>query len=146
MLSPDFKEFVELLEKHNAEYLVVGGYAVGIHGRPRYTGDLDVWVNPAAVNAKKVLNAVNEFGFSSYGLTLSDFEIKGNILRNLRKKSLLSGKKCVLAMKRLIYRPYGTLRTWGLLFVLPVFCPYRGSPVRDKILVESIVGFFIKSR
>ena len=45
-----------------------------------------------------------------------------------------------------IYRPYGTLRTWGLLFVLPVFCPCRGSPVRDKILVESIVGFFIKSR
>lgn len=81
MLSPDFREFVQLLEKHNAEYLVVGGYAVGIHGRPRYTGDLDVWVNPTSVNAKNVLNAVNDFGFSSYGLTISDFETKGNIIQ-----------------------------------------------------------------
>ena len=40
MLSQDFKEFVELLNQHEAEYLIVGGYAVGIHGYPRYTGDL----------------------------------------------------------------------------------------------------------
>jgi hypothetical protein len=41
MLSQDFKEFVELLIKNKVEYLIVGGYAVGIHGHPRYTGDLD---------------------------------------------------------------------------------------------------------
>ena len=81
MLNPDFREFVQLLEKHNTEYLVVGGYAVGIHGRPRYTGDLDVWVNPTSVNAKNVLNAVNDFGFASYGLTISDFETEGNIIQ-----------------------------------------------------------------
>jgi hypothetical protein len=42
MLSRDFKEFVGLLIKNKAEYLVVGGYAVAIHGYPRYTGDLDI--------------------------------------------------------------------------------------------------------
>ena len=73
MFSQDFKEFVELLNNLKAEYLVVGGYAVGIHGHPRYTGDLDIWLNPTPENAQRVLDCVNEFGFSSFGLSLQDF-------------------------------------------------------------------------
>lgn len=46
MFSQDFREFIELLIKNKAEYLIVGGYAVGIHGHPRYTGILDIWLNP----------------------------------------------------------------------------------------------------
>ena len=42
MLNKDFKEFVELLNSTNVEYLVVGGYALAAHGHPRYTGDLDI--------------------------------------------------------------------------------------------------------
>jgi len=55
MFSQDFKEFVELLIKHKTQYLIVGGYAVGIHGHPRYTGDLDIWLNPTLENAEKVI-------------------------------------------------------------------------------------------
>ncbi len=44
MFSQDFKEFVILLQKHKVEYLIVGGYAVGVHGHPRFTGDLDIWL------------------------------------------------------------------------------------------------------
>ncbi|WP_200837195.1 hypothetical protein [Dyadobacter sp. 3J3] len=40
-LEPDFEDFISLLNKHNVEYLIVGGYAMAFHGRPRYTGDLD---------------------------------------------------------------------------------------------------------
>lgn len=40
-LNQDFREFIQLLNAHKVEYLVVGGYAVGCHGRPRYTGDID---------------------------------------------------------------------------------------------------------
>jgi len=81
MFSKDFREFVELLIKHNAEYLVVGGYAVGIHGYPRYTGDLDIWLNPTEENAKKILQAVNEFGFSSYKISIRDFTKEGNVIQ-----------------------------------------------------------------
>jgi hypothetical protein len=42
MLSKDFKEFIELLNENDVKYLVVGGYAVALHGHPRYTKDLDV--------------------------------------------------------------------------------------------------------
>ena len=81
MFSPDFKEFVELLIKHDVEYLIVGGYAVGIHGYPRYTGDLDIWLNISPSNAEKILKAVNEFGFSSFGLSVYDFMKSENIIQ-----------------------------------------------------------------
>jgi len=52
---------------------VVGGYAVSIYGYPRYTGDLDVWINPTPKNSIKILVCLNEFGFSSLELTENDF-------------------------------------------------------------------------
>jgi hypothetical protein len=81
MFSQDFKEFVGLLIKNNVEYLVVGGYAVGIHGHPRFTGDLDIWLNPSSENASRILKSVNEFGFSSYGLSQADFTKEGSIIQ-----------------------------------------------------------------
>lgn len=81
MLSQDFKEFVELLNNHKVEYLIVGGYAVGVHGHPRYTGDLDVWINVTVENAKKMIEVLNDFGFSSFGLTEVDFTKLGNIIQ-----------------------------------------------------------------
>ena len=44
IFNPDFREFIELLNKHNVRYLLIGGYAVAIHGHPRYTKDLDIWI------------------------------------------------------------------------------------------------------
>jgi hypothetical protein len=46
MLTKDFKEFIKLLNEKKVEYLLVGGYAVVLHGYPRYTGDIDFWINP----------------------------------------------------------------------------------------------------
>lgn len=81
MFSKDFREFAELLIKHKVDYLVVGGYAVGIHGHPRYTGDLDIWLNVSDENAQRILAAVNEFGFSSYNLSITDFTKEGNVVQ-----------------------------------------------------------------
>jgi hypothetical protein len=81
MLSPDFREFVELLNKHKVNYLIVGGYAVGVHGHPRYTGDLDVWISPNPETAKIMVQVMKEFGFGSFGLTESDFLAKENIIQ-----------------------------------------------------------------
>ena len=81
MFSQDFKEFIELLIKNRAEYLIVGGYAVGIHGHPRYTGDLDIWLNPSPENAELILKSVNEFGFSSFKLSVEDFTKPGNVIQ-----------------------------------------------------------------
>jgi hypothetical protein len=77
----DFSEFVKLLEKHNAEYLVVGGYAVGYWGHVRFTGDLDIWLKPSKETASKILSAVNEFGFASLKLKEDDLSTVGNVIQ-----------------------------------------------------------------
>ena len=81
MFSQDFREFIELLIKNKAEYMIVGGYAVGIHGHPRYTGDLDIWLNPTPQNADLILKSVNDFGFSSFKLNQADFTKPGNVIQ-----------------------------------------------------------------
>jgi hypothetical protein len=65
LLTDDFKEFLRLLNANHVEYLLVGGYAVGLHGYPRATVDLDVWVRATLANAGRVLQALREFGFDA---------------------------------------------------------------------------------
>lgn len=80
-LSQDFKEFIALLNKNKVRYLVIGGYAVTVHGYPRYTKDLDVWVHAEPKNADRVLAALSEFGFGSLALEASDFTEPDHIIQ-----------------------------------------------------------------
>ena len=73
IISPDFKEFITLLNTHNVRYLVVGGYAVAFHGHPRYTKDIDIWLERTLENAARLLAALDAFGFGSLGLKGEDF-------------------------------------------------------------------------
>jgi len=80
-LNQDFKEFFELLNKHKVKYLVVGGYSVAIHGHPRYTKDIDVWILTNKENAKAILRALTDFGFGPLDLTVADFESPGQVVQ-----------------------------------------------------------------
>ena len=62
-LPPDFKEFLKLLNAHQVEYLLIGGYAVGYYGYPRATADMDIWIAVHPANAERVVAALKEFGF-----------------------------------------------------------------------------------
>jgi predicted nucleotidyltransferase len=73
MLNKHFLEFLRLLENHKVEFVVVGGYAVAVHGFPRYTGELDVFVGISRENADRLIDAFREFGFSSLDLKPEDF-------------------------------------------------------------------------
>jgi hypothetical protein len=64
-LPSDFKEFIQLLNTHGVDYLVVGGYAVAFYGYPRATADLNVWVGTTPENARKLVEVLDEFGFGS---------------------------------------------------------------------------------
>lgn len=71
------RDFVELFRSLNArsvEYLIVGGYAVAFYGYPRFTGDIDFFVNPERENAARVLAALEDFGFAGLDLTIEDFQ------------------------------------------------------------------------
>lgn len=72
-LSQDVKEFIELLNSNEVQYVIVGGYAVAYHGYPRMTGDIDFFVGITEQNAQQLLNTLSQFGFASLGLTKNDF-------------------------------------------------------------------------
>ena len=73
MLNRDFKEFIKSLNENKVRYLVVGGYAVAVHGYPRYTKDLDIWIESRPDNADKIIAALDQFGFGSLDLQSEDF-------------------------------------------------------------------------
>src|ERR1039458_397405 len=63
-LPRDFKEFLKSLNSNGVEYLLIGGYAVAIHGHVRATNDIDVWVKISPENAARIERALCEFGFA----------------------------------------------------------------------------------
>lgn len=75
--SPDFKELLSILARHEVRYLVIGGYAVMLYSEPRWTKDLDLWIAIDPANSRAVFNALREFGAPLTGLTPEDFSEPG---------------------------------------------------------------------
>ncbi len=82
ILSQDFEDFIKLLNQYKVDYLIVGGYAMAFHGKPRYTGDLDIWIDISESNALKLLLVIQNFGFSSLGFKKEDF-LKENLINQI---------------------------------------------------------------
>jgi hypothetical protein len=80
-LPPDFKDFLQLLNVHKVEYLLIGGYAVGYYGYPRATADMDVWIAISPSNASRLVNVLTEFGFAMPMLSPQLFLQAGQIIR-----------------------------------------------------------------
>jgi predicted nucleotidyltransferase len=72
-LPQDFREFLELFNAKGVEYMLVGSYALAYYGAPRYTGDIDLFVHRTESNAKRIIEALKEFGFVFPNLTWNDF-------------------------------------------------------------------------
>ena len=77
----DYEEFLELLNKHNVRYCVVGAFALAFHARPRYTKVMDILIEPTTDNAERLLIALDEFGFGSLNLAIEDFSTRENIIQ-----------------------------------------------------------------
>jgi hypothetical protein len=80
-LHPDWKEFLELLNSNEVEYLIVGAHARAFHGVPRYTRDLDIFVRISPANAIRLEQTLRAFGFASTGLAADDFLVPGRVIQ-----------------------------------------------------------------
>lgn len=80
-LPQDFKEFLQLLNANKVEYLLIGGYAVGYHGYPRATVDMDIWIAIEAKNAEKIVLVLKKFGFDVPELSAELFLKKDQVIR-----------------------------------------------------------------
>ena len=72
-VQQDFRDLLALFNAHRVEYIIVGAHALAYHGAPRYTGDMGILVRPHPENAKRIMEALDEFGFGSLGLVAQDF-------------------------------------------------------------------------
>ena len=77
----DLREFIESLNSHGVEYLIVGAHALAFHGFPRYTGDVDVLLRPSPENAARVERVLVAFSFASLGLRAADFLDPGRVVQ-----------------------------------------------------------------
>jgi len=73
MAEQDFEELLRLFNKYRVRYCIVGAYAVAFHARPRYTKDIDFLVKPSIENGRKIVIALEDFGFNALKLTSKDF-------------------------------------------------------------------------
>ena len=93
-LSADLREFIELLNSHKVEFLIVGAHALAWHGLPRYTKDIDFYVHASPKNAESLLAVLDAFGFGSLGLSAEDFLQPGQVVqlgREPNRIDLLTG-------------------------------------------------------
>ena len=81
MLNKDYKEMLQILLNNKIKFLVVGAYAMGIHGYPRATGDLDIWVEASTGNSEKIYQSLSEFGAPLSEVTKSTFCEEGIIFQ-----------------------------------------------------------------
>lgn len=80
-MNPDFRDMLSAFSEKAVEYLLVGAYAVAVHGVPRATGDLDVWVRPTEDNARRVRSALSQFGAPLAGLSERDLVTPGTVFQ-----------------------------------------------------------------
>lgn len=79
--SNDQVEFLACLQRHGVRALLIGAHALGFHAKPRYTKDLDVLIEPSEENARRVIAAIDEFGFGALGLQAQDLSEPGRIVQ-----------------------------------------------------------------
>ena len=77
----DFEEFIELLNKHEVEYMIVGAYALALYTKPRNTGDIDIFIGSSEENAGLMMRVLTEFGLESLNITIEDFITEGRVVQ-----------------------------------------------------------------
>lgn len=80
-MNPDFVDLLRAFSEADVRFLVVGAYALAHHGRPRATGDLDIWVDATPANAPRVMRALSAFGAPVNQVTVDDFAAPGVVFQ-----------------------------------------------------------------
>jgi hypothetical protein len=81
LLNPDYRDMLSAFSDERVEYLLVGAYALAVHGLPRATGDLDLWIRPSPENARRVWLALARFGAPLHDLRQEDFHTSGMVFQ-----------------------------------------------------------------
>ena len=145
-VEKDYEELFKLFNKHRVKYCVIGSYAVAFYARPRYTTDIDILIELSVDNSRRVVRALNEFGFESLALSAADFRKKGNIIQlgyePVRVDILTSLKGCSFsrAWKRKEIARYGQENVWILGLEDLIMLKKASNRPQDKADLASLLN------
>ena len=112
-VAKDFEEFFASFNRSGVQYLVVGGYAFALHAHPRFTGDLDVFIQASEENAHRIMAALLDFGFTTSPLSWKDFTVLGRVVQlgqmplRIDLRTAIDGVAFDDAWTRRVNAPYG---------------------------------------
>ncbi|MCC7158892.1 MAG: nucleotidyltransferase [Ignavibacteria bacterium] len=146
--NEDFKEFLKLLIENEVEYLVVGGYAVSFYSRPRYTDDLDLWINKTRENLQRLKKALADFGFDSKFIEEDEFLNKTKVYRMgnppLRIEILnkIDGVKFEDAIKKKVNGKYADIESVNFISLDDLITnKSSANRTKDKLDLETLKTF-----
>jgi predicted nucleotidyltransferase len=128
-LSNDLREFLELLNSRGVDYVIVGAHSLAFHGRPRYTGDLDVLVRATPENAGKLIELLNQFGFAHSRFKESDFTEADQMVQLGRAPNRIDLLTSISGVSN--EEAFGT-RISAMLDGIPVFIIGKDALIRNK--------------
>lgn len=119
-LSSDLREFIRLLNTKSVKYVIVGAWALAFHGRPRYTGDIDIFVAREQDNADRLMDVIEAFGFGQIGIKRDDFLQVDHVVqlgRAPNRIDLLTGISGVTFDEAWQSREHGNLSNLAVVFI-----------------------------
>lgn len=128
-LNKDWREFLELLNSSGVDYVIVGAQSLAFHGRPRFTGDLDILVLPTSDNARRLVDLLSQFGFAHSDFKETDFTEPERIIqlgRAPNRIDLLTSISGVTSDEAFASKVAATLDS------IPVFILGRDALIRNK--------------
>ena len=128
-LNKDWREFLELLNSRGVDYVIVGAQSLAFHGRPRYTGDLDVLIRPAPDNARRLLGVLTEFGFAQSRFKEADFVEPDQMIQLGRVPNRIDLLTSISGVT--IDEAFGT-RVSAVIDDIPVFTLGRDALIQNK--------------
>jgi hypothetical protein len=128
-LNKDWREFLELLNSRGVDYVIVGAQSLAFHGRPRYTGDLDVLIRPAPDNARRLLGVLTEFGFAQSWFKQADFVEPDQMIQLGRVPNRIDLLTSISGVT--IDEAFGT-RVSAIIDDIPVFTLGRDALIQNK--------------
>ena len=101
-LTDDMKDLIDLFEKKNVEYMLVGGFAVICYGYIRTTQDIDFLIYPSKGNSKKIMDALTEFGFGNAGIPIEYFQREGTAIHIGVEPNRIDFLTCLLGISNYV--------------------------------------------
>jgi hypothetical protein len=145
-VEKDFEEFINLLNENDVKYLVIGAFAVSFHARPRFTGDIDFFVDSSSQNIENLLQTLEQFGFGSLDLSEKDFN-RGSILQlgyepnRIDVLTDISGVQFKTAWKNRVKGNYGNQTSYFISFDDLIANKKASNRLKDRSDLELLEKF-----